>query len=57
MEDFLGTVPGKKAVFLNPPTSQMEVKTTFALLSQAVAEPELAEGAGLSPEELEAIRT
>ena len=29
--------PGKKAVFLNPPTSQMEVKTTFALLSQALA--------------------
>jgi hypothetical protein len=56
MEDFLGTVPGKKAVFLNPPTSQMEVKATFALLSQALAEPELAEGAGLGPEELEAIR-
>jgi hypothetical protein len=56
MEDFLGTVPGKKAVFLNPPTSQMEVKTTFALLSQAMAEPELAEGAGLSPDELAAIR-
>ncbi|MBN1204816.1 MAG: hypothetical protein JXB05_07825 [Myxococcaceae bacterium] len=56
VEEFLGTVPGKKAVFLNPPTSQMEVKATFALLSQAVAEPELAEGAGLSPEELEAIR-
>jgi hypothetical protein len=56
MEDFLGTVPGKKAVFLNPPTSQMEVKTTFALLSQALAEPELAEGVGLSADELEAIR-
>jgi hypothetical protein len=57
VEDFLGTVPGKKAVFFNPPTTQMEVKATFALLSQAVADPELAEGAGLSPEELEAIRT
>lgn len=57
MEDFLGTVPGKKAVFLNPPTSQMEVKATFALLSQAGAEPELAEGAGLSPEEVTAIRS
>jgi hypothetical protein len=57
LEDFLGTVPGKKAVFFNPPSTQMEVKTTFALLSQAVADPELAEGAGISPEELEAIRT
>lgn len=55
MEDFLGTVPGKKAVFLNPPTSQMEVKTTFALLSQALSEPELAEGVGLSADELAAI--
>lgn len=56
MEDFLGTVPGKKAVFLNPPTSQMEVKATFALLSQALAEPELAEGVGLSADELAAIQ-
>lgn len=56
VEDFLGTVPGKKAVFLNPPISQMEVKTTFALLSQAVSEPELAEGAGLSPDELATIK-
>ena len=34
-----------KAVLLNPPASQVEVKTTFALLSQALAEPELARGA------------
>jgi hypothetical protein len=56
VEDFLGTVPGKKAVFLNPPASHLEVKATFSLLSQALVEPELAEGVGLSPEELEAIR-
>jgi hypothetical protein len=56
LEDFLGTVPGKKAVFLNPPTTHMEVKTTFALLSQAASDPDLAEGAGLSAAELEAIR-
>lgn len=56
LEDFFGTVPGKKAVFFNPPNSQVEEKATFALLSQALASPELAEGAGLSPEELEAIR-
>jgi hypothetical protein len=57
LEDFLGTVPGKKAVFLNPPSPQMELKSTFALLSQAGAEPELAEGAGLTPEEVAAIRS
>jgi hypothetical protein len=56
LEDFLGVVPGKKAVFLNPPASQVEVKTTFALLSQALSEPVLAERASLSPEELEAVR-
>ncbi|MCP3101353.1 hypothetical protein LZ198_20985 [Myxococcus sp. K15C18031901] len=56
VEDFLGTVPGRKAVFLNPPASQVEVKSTFARLSQALAEPALAEAAGLTPEELEAIR-
>ncbi|HYH99290.1 hypothetical protein [Hyalangium sp.] len=56
LEDFLATVPGKKAVFFNPPTAQMEVKSTFALLSQAVADPELAEGVGLSADELAAIR-
>lgn len=54
--DFLGTVPGKKAVFFNPPASQVEVKTAFALLSQALAEPELADAASLTPEELEAVR-
>ncbi|XHF28929.1 hypothetical protein NR792_12440 [Corallococcus exercitus] len=56
VEDFLGVVPGKKAVFLNPPASQVEVKTTFALLSQAVTDAALAQTAGLTPEELEAVR-
>jgi hypothetical protein len=56
LEDFFGTVPGKKAVFLNPPTTQMEVKTTFALLSQAASEPSLAEAAGLNDAEVETIR-
>ncbi|MCE9667211.1 hypothetical protein LY474_05225 [Myxococcus stipitatus] len=55
VEDFLATVPGRKAVFLNPPASQVEVKSTFARLSQALAEPHLADAAGLTPEELEAI--
>jgi hypothetical protein len=56
VEDFLGTVPGKKAVFLNPPASQVEVKTTFARLSEALVEPRLAEAAGLTADELEAVR-
>lgn len=56
VEDFLGTVPGKKAVFLNPPASQVEVKATFARLSQALAEPELAQAAGLTADELTAVR-
>ena len=55
--DFFGTVPGRKAVLLNPPASPVEVKATFALLSQALVEPALAEAAGLNPEELEAVRT
>jgi hypothetical protein len=56
VEDFLGVVPGKKAVFLNPPASQVEVKATFARLSQALAEPQLAQAARLTPEELTAVR-
>ncbi|RKH91895.1 hypothetical protein D7Y04_42890, partial [Corallococcus sp. AB038B] len=40
-----------------PPASQVEVKSTFARLSQALAEPALAEAAGLTAEELEAVRT
>ena len=47
--------PGPRAVVLNPPASQMEVKATFALLSQAATEPDLARAAGLSDEELLAI--
>ena len=57
VEDFFGTVPGRKAVLLNPPASPVEVKATFALLSQALVEPARAEAAGLTPEELEAVRT
>ena len=49
-------VPGRKAVVLNPPASQVEVKTTFALLSQALQESQLAQRAGLDGGELQAIR-
>jgi len=56
LEDFFATVPGRKAVLLNPPVSPVEVKTTFALVSRALMEPALASAAGLTPEELEAVR-
>jgi len=53
--ELFNEVPGRKAVILNPPASQVEVKTTFALLSQALQEPQLARRAGLDGEELQAI--
>jgi hypothetical protein len=46
---------GTRAVVLNPPASQVEVKAVFALLSQAVEEGSLAKEAGLTEAELEAI--
>lgn len=49
-------VPGRKAVVLNPPASQVEVKTTFALLSMAARDPELAELAELDPDERRAVQ-
>ncbi|MHB8877218.1 MAG: hypothetical protein ACYC8T_26265 [Myxococcaceae bacterium] len=57
VRELLTRQPDPRAVVLNPPASQIEVKTTFALLSQAAAEPALASAAGLSDEELEAIAT
>ncbi len=47
---------GKRAVVLNPPASQVEVKAVFALLSQALEDRAIANGAGLSEEELAAIK-
>ncbi len=47
---------GKRAVVLNPPASQVEVKAVFALLSEATENSELAEAGKLSAEELEAIK-
>jgi len=53
--ELFGEVPGRKAVVLNPPSAQMEVKITFALLSQAALEPALARAARLDEQELAAI--
>ena len=54
--DFFSLQPNPKAVLLNGPAAHVETKTNFALLSQAGAEPELAQFASLTPEELSAIR-
>ena len=47
---------GTRAVVLNPPASQVEVKAVFALLSQALDDRALAKEAKLSELELEAIK-
>jgi len=44
------------AVLLNGPAAHIETKANFALLSRAVEEPALAARAGLTPEELAALR-
>ena len=46
---------GRRAVILNPPASQVEVKAVFALLSQASDDAALAAAAGLNDDELRAI--
>lgn len=47
---------GTRAVVLNPPASQVEVKAVFGLMSQALDDAGIARTAGLDDEELEAIR-
>jgi hypothetical protein len=47
---------GSRAVVLNPPASQVEVKSIFALLSQALEDEALALDAGLDEQELATIR-
>lgn len=46
---------GTRAVLLNPPSSQVEVKLVFAFLSMAREDAGLARAAGLTDDELEAI--
>lgn len=48
---------GTRAVVLNPPASQVEVKAVFGLMSEAVDDPSVRAAAGLTDDELEAIRT
>lgn len=56
MRGLLRDPPGKRAVVLNPPASQIEAKLTFARLSRALDDRELALRAGLDADELEAVR-
>jgi hypothetical protein len=55
VENFFRTFHRWQTVLLNPPSAQVEVKTTFALLSRALVEPELSEMAGLEAAELLAV--
>jgi hypothetical protein len=48
---------GTRAVILNPPASQVEVKAVFGLMSEAIEDGAIAKAAGLTDDELEAIRT
>lgn len=47
---------GTRAVVLNPPASQVEVKAVFALLSQAIVDSRLVKEARLTEPEVEAIK-
>ncbi|MFL5322466.1 MAG: hypothetical protein ACJ790_22595 [Myxococcaceae bacterium] len=54
--ELLQQVPSQRVVVLNGPASQVEVKTSFALLSQAADEADLARAAQLTEEELVAVK-
>lgn len=56
VKSLLAEPNGTRAVVLNPPASQVEVKAVFALLSLSLEDGSLVQEAGLSNEELEAIR-
>jgi hypothetical protein len=55
VEELFANPAAKNVVLFNPPASQVEVKATFALLSRAVSDGELAGSAGLTDDELKAI--
>ena len=56
VQELVSEIGGKRAVVLNPPSAQVEVKTTFALLSMALENRALREDARLSDHELQAIK-
>lgn len=55
VRQLLGAGGHARAVVLNPPASQVEVKAVLAFLSRAVQEPELARTLELEPSTLEAL--
>lgn len=55
VRELLAEVPGRRAVVLNPPASQVEVKTALALLSEALTDPRRVRAAGVTEEELAAV--
>lgn len=55
VEQLLMRWPSVPVTLLNPPASQVEVKTTFAFLSEASVDPALASEAKLNDDELESI--
>lgn len=56
VERFFETFWKWKTVLVNPPSAQVEVKTSFALLSKALVHPAMGQAAGLTDEEMEAVR-
>jgi hypothetical protein len=55
VKSLLAEPNGRRAVVLNPPATQVEVKLVFASISQALEDSSLARAAGLDEAELEAI--
>lgn len=55
LERFFSEQPSRTAVMFNPPAAQFEIKTTFALLSEAIVDPSLASGAKLDQDEVAAL--
>ena len=53
--EFLSQASHPHTVLFNRPAAHVETKTNFALLSQATGDARLAEGAGLTVDELQAI--
>ena len=56
LAEFFSEYPNPRAAMFNPPAAQFEIKTTFALLSEALVNPSLAARAKLEQGELDAIR-
>ena len=56
LAQFFSEYPSPRAAMFNPPASQFEIKTTFALLSEALVNPSLAARAKLDQSELDAVR-